>query len=312
VAALTGQVALVTGATGFIGSHLCERLLANGNEVHAVSRRNQSGARKGVRWWQADLAEMADVRKLLNGSKPDLIFHLASQVSGSRDLSMVESTFHNNLMTTVNLLTVATELACRRIVLTGSLEEPDAGDPDNTPSSPYSITKWASSAYGRMFYALYQLPVVILRLFMVYGPGQSDLRKIVPYVILSALKGETPKLTSGVRPIDWIYIDDVVEGLCLAADAKDIEGSTLDIGSGNLVPIRTVVEKLIHITGSKVVPLFGALADRPLEQVRIADAANSYAKIGWRPRTSIDAGLELTVNWYTEEFKAGSFRSVST
>ena len=312
MATLTGQVALVTGATGFIGSHLCERLLANGNEVHAVSRRNQSGARKGVRWWQADLAEMADVRKLLNGSKPDLIFHLASQVSGSRDLSMVESTFHNNLMTTVNLLTVATELACRRIVLTGSLEEPDAGDPDNTPSSPYSITKWASSAYGRMFYALYQLPVVILRLFMVYGPAQSDLRKIVPYVILSALRGEAPKLTSGVRPIDWIYIDDVVEGLCLAADAKDIEGSTLDIGSGNLVPIRTVVEKLIHITGSKVVPLFGALADRPLEQVRIADAANSYAKIGWRPRTCIEVGLELTVNWYTEEFKAGSFRSVST
>jgi UDP-glucose 4-epimerase len=312
VATLTGQVALVTGATGFIGSHLCERLLANGNEVHAVSRRNQSGPRKGVHWWQADLAEMADVRKLLNGSKPDLIFHLASQVSGSRDLSMVESTFHNNLMTTVNLLTVATELACRRIVLTGSLEEPDAGDPDNTPSSPYSITKWASSAYGRMFYALYQLPVVILRLFMVYGPAQSDLRKIVPYVILSALRGEAPKLTSGVRPIDWIYIDDVVEGLCLAADAKDIEGSTLDIGSGNLVPIRTVVEKLIHITGSKVVPLFGALADRPLEQVRIADAANSYAKIGWRPQTCIDAGLELTVNWYTKEFKAGSFRSVST
>ena len=309
MAALTDQVVLVTGATGFIGSHLCERLLANDNEVHAVSRRKQTFARKGIHWSQADLAEMADVRNLLIATKPDLIFHLASQVSGSRDLSMVESTFRNNLMTTVNLLTVATEFACRRIVLTGSLEEPDPDDSDNTPSSPYSITKWASGAYGRMFYALYQLPVVILRLFMVYGPGQSDLRKIVPYVILSALKGEAPKLTSGVRPIDWIYIDDVVEGLCLAATAKDIEGSTLDIGSGNLVTIRKVVEKLIHTTGSKVVPLFGAVADRALEQVRIADAANSYAKIGWTPQTPIDAGLELTANWYTKEFKAGSFRS---
>ena len=308
---LTGQVALVTGATGFIGAHLCERLLSTDNEVHAVSRRDQSNTRKGVHCWKADLAEVADVRKLLIATKPDLIFHLSSHVSGSRDLSLVESTFRNNLMSTVNLLTVATELDCRRIVLTGSLEEPAVADSDNTPSSPYAITKWASGAYGRMFYALYRLPVVILRLFMVYGPGQPDLSKIVPYVILSALKGEAPKLTSGVRPIDWIYIDDVVEGLCLAADAKDIEGSTLDIGSGNLVPIRKVVEKLIHITGSKVVPLFGALADRPLEQVRIADAANSYAKIGWRPQTSIDAGLELTANWYNREFKAGSFSSES-
>jgi nucleoside-diphosphate-sugar epimerase len=155
-----------------------------------------------------------------------------------------------------------------------------------------------------MFHALYQLPVVVLRVFMVYGPGQQDTSKLVPYVTLSLLRGEVPKLTSGHREVDWIYVDDVVEGLLAAAVASGIEGGTIDIGSGRLTTIRAVVEELVRLNGDRIQPVFGALADRPLEQVRVADIARSWSRMGWKPTISLQDGLERTVAWYRDNASA--------
>ena len=125
------------------------------------------------------------------------------------------------------------------------------------------MTKWASSAYGRMFHALYRLPVVILRVFMVYGPAQRDVRKLIPMLILSLLRGETPKLMSGERQVDWIYVDDVVDGLLASAHASHVEGKTIDIGAGELMTVRSLVERLVLLMDSSITPVFGAVADRP-------------------------------------------------
>jgi nucleoside-diphosphate-sugar epimerase len=301
-----GQCILVTGASGFIGSHLCRRLRGSGGEVHAISRREHSRSESGNRWWQGDLAEIATVRDLVRIIKPDVIFHLASHVVGARDLDVVIPTFRNNLMGTVNLLTAATEIGCRRIVLSGSLEEPEARDSEAVPCSPYAAAKWAGNGYARMFHALYQLPIIILRIFMVYGPAQQDLRKLIPYVILSLLQGEAPKLTSGHRQIDWIYVDDVVEAFLAAARAADIEGHTIDVGSGELTTIRSVVEHLIRLINPKIEPFFGALPDRPLEQVRAAQAARAHAMMGWKVVTPLEEGLKRTVDWYQRRFQEGA------
>ncbi len=298
---MSGQRILVTGASGFIGSRLCLRLCRNGAEIHAVSRTRRAADTSCLRWWQGDLAEIQTVRNLFHTVKPQLIFHLAGNAAAARNLELVLPTFHANLVTTVNLLTVAAEEGCRRIVLTGSLEEPEAGHTGVTPSSPYAASKWASSAYGRIFHELYQTPTVIARVFMTYGPGQQDLRKLIPYVILSLLQEQAPKLTTGQREVDWIYVDDVVDGLVAVAQAPDVEGSTIDLGSGSLVPIRAVVEQLVKLVGSQVEPLFGALPNRPLEQVRAADTPYAYAKLGWKPLTSLEKGLEYTVDWYRRQ-----------
>jgi nucleoside-diphosphate-sugar epimerase len=298
----SGQKLLVTGGNGFIGSHLCHRLCESGGEVHVISRTQCSSETSGLRWWQGDLAEIATVRTLLKAIKPDVIFHLASHVTGGRGLGLVMPTFCSNLMSTVNLLTVASESGCQRIIVTGSLEEPELGDPQALPSSPYAAAKWASNAYARMFHALYQLPVVILRVFMVYGPAQQDLRKLIPYLILTLLKGEPPQLASGLRQVDWIYVNDVVEGFLAAAQAASVEGQTIDIGSGALVPIRTIVEHLVRLINPQVEPTFGALTDRPLEQVRVADTARTHALIGWKPTTSLQQGLKQTADWYAQHY----------
>lgn len=293
---LAGQRVLVTGARGFIGSHLCRQLLEAGAEVHGVSRSEQASSERNLHWWKSDLSDISAVRSLFQNLRPDIIYHLASLVTGARDLQVVEPIFHANLASSVNLLVLASEIGCHRLVLAGSQEEPE--DARDIPCSPYAAAKSAVHGYAQMFHALYGTPVVTARVFMTYGPAQMDLQKLIPYVTLALLRGESPRLSSGERLVDWIFIEDLACALLILAQMQGIEGSTIDLGSGSLVSIRAVVEKLARFTGSAAPPQFGALPDRPMEQVRTADSATTLEKMGWQATTSLDAGLERTVEWY--------------
>jgi UDP-glucose 4-epimerase len=294
----SGVKVLVTGATGFIGSHLCAALLRNEAEVHAVSR--EFHVSDELQWWQADLADVGTVRKLLKSIQPEVIFHLSGHVTAAPNLEFALSTFDSHVVSTICLLTAATEIGCKRVVLTASLTEPQGNASNIVASSPYAAAKWASCAYGRMFHALYQTPVTIVRPFMTYGPMQNR-QKIIPYVTLSFLRGETPKIASGRWQADWIYIDDVIEGLLAAACLPGVEGSTIDLGSGTLVSVREVVDRIIKLVGTSIKPSFGALPDRPAEELRVADVVYAQAKIGWKPTTSLEEGLARTVDWYRKQ-----------
>jgi nucleoside-diphosphate-sugar epimerase len=294
--------ALVTGAGGFVGAHLCRMLRGHGAAVHALHRRARPD--QPDRQWIADAADMGALREVFGEVRPDYVFHLASHVSGSRELSAVAPTFRDNLATTVNLLTLATESGCKRFVLAGSLEEAATGSVAETvPASPYAAAKLGSTLYARMFHALYGTPVVAARIFMVYGPGQRDLEKLVPYVTVSLLSGRSPRLGPGTRPVDWVFVDDVAEGLVRAALAPSVVGKSVDLGTGETVLVRTVAERLATIIGGGAAPLFGALPDRPMEQVRVADTAATEAALGFAPRTALDEGLRRTVAWYRDKLR---------
>lgn len=294
---LAGERALVTGASGFIGSRLCARLLEAGVQVHAVSRFEQTSS--DLRWWTADVTDAEAARAVVRKARPDLIFHLASHVSGSRSLDAVLPTLHGNLLSTINLLLAAAEVGCKRVILAGSLEEPDGGDPEPTPVSAYAAAKFAAAAYGRMFHSLHGVPVVTLRIFMVYGPGQRDESKLVPYVITSLLRDEAPRLSSGTRLVDWVYVDDVVDAFVISATQDGLGGGSLDVGSGTLTPVRAVVERIVRLMQRPVEPRLGTLADRPNERVRVADVERTRTLLGWAPSTPLDQGLAETVEWYT-------------
>ena len=235
---ISGTKVLITGASGFIGSHLCRRLLELGAEVHGISRNRQAPGNGPILWRQVDVSDSGAVRSLVRDVRPDIVFHLASHVMGSPALEHVLPTFHANLKSTVNLLTAVAETGCRRMVFTGSLAEPDVENGEKFPTAPYAAAKWASSGYARMFHALYGVPIVLARVFMVYGPDQKDISKLVPYVTLSLLRGETPKVTSGARLVDWIYVRDVVEGFIALVTTPGIEGihSGAWIGQPRLYP----------------------------------------------------------------------------
>lgn len=292
-----GRKVLVTGASGFIGVNLCRYLGNAGSHVHATSRTKRGSEPGGPTWWQGDLSDLATAHRLLSSIKPDFIFHLAGMVGASPEIGLVLPTFHSLLASTVNILTVSAEGPLCRIVLVASLTEPQASAGEPTPGSPYAAAKWASGAYGRMFHRLYGTPCVMVRPFMAYGPGQ-DPKKLIPSVTQALLKGESPKLSSGQWEADWVYIDDVVDGFLRAAQVSGIEGTTVDLGSGTLLSVRAVVEQLAAVIGGEIKPVFGALPDRPFEQVRLADTARTFATLGWKASTALDRGLQQTVDWY--------------
>jgi UDP-glucose 4-epimerase len=296
--AWAGLKSLVTGGSGFIGRHLCRRLCEIGSEVHATSRQPRPDAnREGPIWWQADLADLVEARRVFAAAGPDIVFHLAGSVSASPDIELLLPTFHSLLTSTVNVLLAATECDCRRIVLTGSLTEPAFGEVEPIPQSPYAAAKWAASSYGRMFQSLYGTPLVILRPFMVYGPAQAP-SKLIPSVALSLLQGEAPKLASGRTKADWVYIADVIEGFMRAATTPGIEGRTIDLGSGKLISIEGVVGRLVEAIGSPVAPVFGALPDRPGENEIAANTAVAFELLEWKASTPLETGLRQTVEWF--------------
>jgi nucleoside-diphosphate-sugar epimerase len=133
---------------------------------------------------------------------------------------------------------------------------------------------------------------------MVYGPGQRDLNKLVPYVILSLLRGEPPRLMSGARAVDWIFVADVVDALMAAARARGIDGARIDVGSGELVTVKEIVERLVAIINPGVEPRFGAVPDRTRERISVADVRRAQSLLGWLPSMLLDDGLRRTVDWY--------------
>jgi nucleoside-diphosphate-sugar epimerase len=270
----------------------------SGAAVTCTTRSSEPPPNVGVSWRQCDLTEAKAVRELFVEARPAVVFHLASHVSGLREPENVRPTFSGNLTAAVNVLLAALEIGSHRVVLAGSYEEPEPGEP---PRSPYAAAKAGATAYARMFSTLYGLSTVVLRPAMIYGPGQPDTSKLIPYVVRCFLGGETPVRGTGRRPIDWVYVDDVVSAFTMAAATDGVDGEVIDIGSGELHTITEVVSLLRAATGSREEARFGGLSDRPSEQGLPADTLRAERLLGWRATTSLEEGLRLTVDSIRDE-----------
>lgn len=305
--AFEGRTALVTGATGFVGRHLCRALISRGARVTGVARSwpdRPEGGLEGVEGLEVDLTQRVACDELVASVEPELVFHLAGWVKGARDADLVLPALEGNLLGTVHLLSALERTGCRRFVQAGSLEEPTLGEGE-APSSPYAASKAAATAYCLLFRELYGLPVTLARIFMVYGPGPQDENKLVPYVTLEQLRGRAPQLSSGTRLVDWIYVEDVAEGLLHMALAEGVEGRQIDLGTGELHSVAHVAQTLAALVGGTA-PQLGARADRALEQVRRADVAATRAALDWAPPTSLEEGLRHTVDWFSARERSTS------
>ena len=294
----TDQKVLVTGANGFLGASVAERLVQLGAAVFGVARTLPS-TESPIRFLQADVLDREAMHSIFAQTRPDVVFHLAGKTNAGHASELVLPAIESNLISTVVVLSEALDSGAPRVIVTGSLEEPVPGQPPTGAISPYAASKWATSIYAQMFHSLYALPITVVRPFMTYGPRQNP-AKIIPYLALNLLRGATPTVSQPDRTVDWVFIDDVVDGVLAAALAPNAVGRSIDFGTGNLVSIREVVRDLEQIVGAPGQVTLQA-ADQAVgvagRRANIEDAANL---LEWKATTPLYAGLVKTVAWYRD------------
>ena len=289
---------LVTGAGGFLGANVAERLAQLGAAVTGVVRTLPSSDGP-VPYLQADVLDRQALKKIFAQTRPEVVFHLAGKTNAGHAKELVLPAIESNLISTVVVLSEALENGAPRVVVTGSLEEPVPGQSPTAAISPYAASKWATSVYTRMFHALYALPITIVRPFMAYGPRQNP-SKLIPYLTLNLLRGVESTVSQPERTVDWVFIEDVVEGVLAAALAPDAVGRSIDFGTGELVPIREIVAHLERITAAP-----GRVKLQAAEQAvgvagRRANVEDAATLLDWKATTPLEAGLAKTVAWYRD------------
>ena len=319
---LQGIRVLITGATGFIGSHLAERLVAEGAEVTLAvepraSKANVASILDKVRVHEVDLREGQTVQRLVRECQPSKVYHLAAV--GVTDPG-VDPTLaaQVNVLGTLNLLEALSETNCDCFVNTGTCYEyghntpPMHEDQMADPINAYAASKSAAWLFCNMYHRTRGYPIVTVRPFTVYGPRQSE-RALIPQTIISALRGEDFEMTGGEQTRDFTYVDDVVEGYIRASLSKKAIGQTINLGTGEERPIKDVVLKVLELMGSPVRPLIGALPYRPRDIRRLySDSSKARELLGWQSQVSLEDGLRKTIAWYTEKFKAQSSNEFRT
>jgi len=318
VTSLERRRVLVTGAGGFIGSHLVRLLLAEGADVFAMSDSvslvypiRLAACADAITVVEANVNDRSSMDDVAATVKPDFVVHLAAFTHVGKSFRRVDENIQTNIQGTVNLLQ-ALDGEYERFVYVGTSEiygdvaVPFVEDGPVNPISPYSVAKYAAERYCRMFHQAYGWPIVCLRPFNAYGPWQTADR-IIPEIILSGLRGRELRLTEGRQTRDFTFVTDVAEGFLHALTAPGVEGEVFNIGSGEEVSMRDLTRLILELMGNPIRPAFGALPERPTEIWRMfCDNAKARVHLDWKPSVPLAEGLTATVDWYREQFEARS------
>ena len=320
---------LVTGAAGFIGSHLVDKLLAEGEDVVAIDNlssgalANLSDARRTstgkFSFQRVDITSTA-LPELVKRQKPQVIFHLAAQVDVRKSVADPIHDAMLNVIGTLNILHAATQAGTDKVVFTSSggciYGEPDESRlpvtedqvflPEALPESPYGVSKKVVLDYLRYFKTVQGLDYTALALSNVYGPRQEPASEVglegqVVAIFCRKMLGGRPCTIygDGSQTRDFVYVDDVVSAFLAAGDKGS--GELLNVGSGRELSVNELYSSLAGLTGTRQDPVYAPA--RPGELNRIAvDPSKASEVLGWRAATELPEGLKQTVAW----FKANS------
>ena len=307
---LSGVRVLVTGASGFLGSHLVRRLVAQEAQVFAIrssgsaeSPERLAGVIDDIELLEANLRDAWSLNEVVSVARPELVIHQAAFTHVGKSFSRIDENIQTNIQGTVNLL-LALGGNYERFVNVGSGDVygdapvPFQEDGPVRPASPYAVSKYAAERFCRMFNQAYGWPIVCLRPFNVFGPHQSPDR-IIPELIISAMSGRDLKMTEGTQTREFMYVDDVVDAFTRALTRPGIDGEVINVCRGEEVSIRELAVTVLDLMGNPVRALFGALPYRPTEIWRMfGDNSKALTLLDWKPTTSLADGLTRTIDWY--------------
>lgn len=300
---------LVTGGSGFIGSHLTSRLINEGADVSIVVRYNsiEHNVRLSPFWKELEIFE-ADIRNIdslrpLSSRKFDFIFHLAAYNHVGNSFLHVNEALDTNSNGTANLLETVDKY--ERFIYISTSEV--YGLQDSVPfiehmyphpASPYSVGKYAGELYSLMKYKESSRSVVVLRPFNAFGPYQST-RAVIPELIVKCLSRVPVLTTEGRQTREFNFVTDLVEGMISAALAENVVGEVINLGTEKDIAICDVAKLIYEKTGAKSELKIGALPTRPNEiwEMR-SDATKAKEILGWEPKISFEEGLDATIEWF--------------
>ncbi|MEA2399556.1 MAG: hypothetical protein QOK25_3112 [Thermoleophilaceae bacterium] len=310
-----GRAVLVTGAGGFIGGHLVQRLVRDGARVRALVRYNSRNERGTLDWIPpealgdveavlGDLRDVESVDRAVSGS--EIVFHLGAQIAIPYSFVNPRDFFETNVLGTLNVAQAALTRDVSRIVHTSTSEVygtarqiPITEDHPLEPQSPYAASKVAADKLMDSYHRSFRLPVTVLRPFNTYGPHQSA-RAVIPTIVSQALEGDVLRLGSLEPRRDLTFVADTVDGFVRAGAAPDAVGRTVQLGTGRDVSIGDVVRIVGEVLGRELTVQKDPDRVRPeaSEVMRlIASPALAGELIGWAPQTDLEEGLRRTIEW---------------
>ena len=310
-----GRNILVTGAGGFIGSHLVETLTENGANVRAFIKynsRNDLGALgmvpkeivDQVEIIPGDLRDLLAVQEAIEGTS--YVFHLGALISIPYSFIHPLEVVETNVLGTMNILLAARNSGVERVIHTSTSEVYGTAlqiPIDEThvlqAQSPYSASKIGADKLAESFFLSYNLPVVTLRPFNTYGPRQSA-RAVIPSIISQALSQNTIRLGNLDARRDLTYVMDTVEGFLKVAEVSSIEGDTFNLGAGDEVRIGDLAQEIINIIDKPIKIVVDPKRLRPEKsevQRLLSDNSLAREKLAWEPITPLSQGLESTIAW---------------
>ena len=311
----SGRTVLVTGAGGFIASHLVEALLAQGALVRAFVRYNSRGdpgllrqlppeAFRQLEIIPGDLRDLPAVQSAMRNAQ--IVLHLGALIAIPYSYAHPAEVVETNVLGTLNVLLAGRSASVERIVHTSTsevygtaLQVPIQENHPLQGQSPYSASKIGADKLAESFFRSYDLPVVTLRPFNTYGPRQSA-RAVIPTIITQALTQDVIRLGNLEARRDLTYVSDTVKGFLQAAETPGVEGETLNLGSGSEVRIDDLAQTIIAQVNRPVRIEIDPARLRPEKsevQRLLSDNTLARLRLGWKPQVDLETGLARTIAW---------------
>ena len=298
---------LITGVAGFLGSALAGKLLEEGHHVLGLddlSTGKEEAIPPGVQFELGDMLDRPKLWTLLQGV--ECVYHLAARVAVQESILYPREYNSTNVGGTVSVMEAMRDVGVKRVVFTSSgavygaqVAQPLHEEMVPSPDSPYAVSKLSAEYYVKTIGRLWGIETVTLRIFNAYGPGQhlpADHPPVIPYFLRQAVKGGSLVVhNSGTQTRDFVYLDDVVSALARAGSASDVDGKTINIGSGREHSILELVESVIEITGADTEAIYNHKASGGVSRMR-ADITRAGQLLDYQPRYSLLEGLARTLD----------------
>lgn len=313
-----GMNVLVTGADGFIGSHIAKALVDKRANVTTIVRDVKKTSnldvlqlRNKINIIHGDLINYNDVERTINEYDVEFIFHIAAQaIVGPANRSPL-STFESNIKGTWNILEACRLSKTIKGLIVASSDKaygqqkklPYTEDSPLNGYYPYDASKACAEILAKCYYTAYNLPLAITRNANTYGPADMNMSRIIPDVITTILRGEQPVIRSdGTPERDYMYIKDAVSAYLTLAEnlhRKDVAGQAFNFGTGKPISVIDLYNKIIKLMGKNTKPKILGQAKNEIDRQYLAiDKVKKILK--WQPKYDLDAGLKETIEWYTD------------